>query len=65
MNKGGNHWGSKRDFQVILVSELSLCGVFLLSVPERKVQQQSMGLSDVHLKGRGGIEARGWRGSNP
>jgi hypothetical protein len=34
-------------------------------VQERKVQQQSMSLPDVHHKGRGGFEAWGWHGNNP
>jgi hypothetical protein len=39
----------------IFVSGLSLCGI-----PERTVQQQSVGLPRVHHKGHGGFEAWGW-----
>jgi hypothetical protein len=49
----------------VTVSELSLRGVFLDAAArpgsrERGMAQQSVGLSEVHHKGRGGTEAQGW-----
>jgi hypothetical protein len=54
---------------VTVVSELSLCCVFLhvaqlVWVLERKMWRQSMSLPEVLHKGCGGFEAQGWCGSN-